>query len=261
MEKIKIGGRVDFEKFEELESRFRYIDFPFELALPWRYKKLWLPIEQKLEEIQKFFKSKDLNIIFLHATQGRISEESFLEWGKKTLDFADELNLKYVTIHPNQRKTRREEHRLKALKFIKKLEIESKAQFCIETFNSKRRIFRPEEIIENKLPMTLDTAHFYDNSRIINVVENYHCNIKVVHLSSKGEKEHHLPIDTFCVEVARTLLEKDWVGNIILEYLPWHHYRMRNDIESLRKHLFEGKKLNLKPVSDKYKDKPEKWHF
>ena len=50
MEAIKIGARVGFEKIEDMEKCFEKIDFPFELALPWRYKDLWLPMENRLQE-------------------------------------------------------------------------------------------------------------------------------------------------------------------------------------------------------------------
>jgi len=85
------------------------------------------------------------------------------------------------------------------------LERDSSAKFSVETFGGKRRLFWPIEIIEKGLPMTLDVAHIHDNSFIYQIIESYLHNIKVVHLSAKGKGEHHLPIDTFCIEVLKSL--------------------------------------------------------
>lgn len=97
---MNIGGRVSFEKIEELGQIFENVKFSIELALPWRYHALWLPMETKLNEVITFFKNTPIEILSIHATQGRISEETFLEWGAKTLNLADSLSVPYVTIHP-----------------------------------------------------------------------------------------------------------------------------------------------------------------
>lgn len=88
--------------------------------------------------------------------------------------------------------------------------------------------------------MTLDVSHIRDNSFIRQIIESYWHNIRVVHLSAKGEREHHLPIDSFCVEVVKLLKDKGWQGNIILEYLPQHNYCLREDIKALREHVLYG---------------------
>ena len=107
MSNSKIGGRVGFDKVEDLKRCFEDIDFPIELALPWKYQDLWLPVENRLNEVLDFFLERGVEILSIHATQGKISGEPFLEWGKKTLDFAEALDMKYVTIHPEQVKSNR----------------------------------------------------------------------------------------------------------------------------------------------------------
>ncbi|MBN2535122.1 MAG: hypothetical protein JXB88_19730 [Spirochaetales bacterium] len=54
---IKIGGRAGFEILADLESNFRDIDFPIELALPWKYIELWKPLADRIETIIAFFKN------------------------------------------------------------------------------------------------------------------------------------------------------------------------------------------------------------
>ena len=48
---MKIGGRVGFNKIVELETNFKSIDYSIELALPWKYQDLWLPLEDKIKQI------------------------------------------------------------------------------------------------------------------------------------------------------------------------------------------------------------------
>jgi|Deesub1362A_J573_1020465.scaffolds.fasta_scaffold00194_29 sugar phosphate isomerase/epimerase len=236
MAAVRIGGRVSFDRLEDLES-FSDVDFPIELALPWRYQELWLPIEDRLKEVLEFFLKEKLEILSIHATQGRISEEAFLTWGKKTLEFANALGVRDVTVHPNQVKSNRATLQEKALMFLRRLQEGSDAKFCIETFRGRKRLFQPLEIVERGLPMTLDVSHIRDNSLILRIIESYWHNIRVVHLSAKGEKEHHLPIDSFCAEVVKLLQSKGWQGNIILEYLPRYTTHLRKDIRGLEKIL------------------------
>ena len=130
----------------------------------------------------------------------------------------------------------------------------------IETFPGKRRIFQTEEIIKAKLPMTLDTAHIHDNNRIIKIIDNYWQSIPVVHLSARGRNEHHLPVDRFCIQVVRKLVSLGWLGTIILEYLPWHHYRLKSDIEIVKQALIRDIRPDeIPPPCDAYKGRPGMW--
>jgi sugar phosphate isomerase/epimerase len=105
--------------------------------------------------------------------------------------------------------------------------------FCIETFEGKRRVFTPDEIVSFNLTMTLDTAHIKDD-KIWKLLKDYKQNIKNVHLSAKDENKQHLPIDSFCKDVVNYLIESKWDGNVILEYLFEFHDQMLSDLESLK---------------------------
>lgn len=54
-----------------------------------------------------------------------------------------------------------------------------------------------------------------------------------VHLSAREGDNQHLPIDDFCKEIVRYLIEKKWDGNVILEYLFEFHDQMLSDLEFL----------------------------
>ena len=109
--------------------------------------------------------------------------------------------------------------------------------------------------------MTLDVAHLHDRSFVCEIVDRNHSNIRTVHLSAIGESEPHLPIDNFCVEVVDRLVALGWTGNVILEYLPWHHYRVRDDILALREHIRSGSRVELMPVDDKFRGRPDRYGY
>ena len=256
---FKIGGRVGFDRIEELEHRFCSIDFPIELALPWKYQELWLPIEEKVGRVIEFFKGRDIEILSIHATQGRITEEAFLRWGELTIEIAEALGAGNITVHPNNVKSQREWSQEQSLKHIQ--EIGGEDIISIETFGGRNRVFKPHELIEKGIPMTLDTAHLHKKGIVIDIVNSNHQNIQTVHLSSIGKSEHHLPIDQYCREIVDRLAALQWYGNVILEYLPWHHYRIRDDIRALQRYLEDGGALELMPVSDQFRDDPDHYGY
>jgi len=256
---MKIGGRVGFARIDQLEERFRSIDFPIELALPWRYKELWLPIEKSIDQVIDFFRARSIEILTIHATQGPITDDAILRWGALTLRIARALGVNDVTIHPNfikGQRLRNQERALRNLKILGGSEV-----FSIETFGGKKRVFTPENLVEENLPMTLDIAHLRSRSQVLDILERNHRNIRTVHLSAVGPDEHHLPVDDFCARVVDELLRRKWSGNVILEYLPWHHYRVGDDIRALSAHVFDDQPMSLLPVSDQFRDCPDRWGY
>ena len=55
-----------------------------------------------------------------------------------------------------------------------------------------------------------------------------------MHLSAREGVRQHLPVDDFCKEVVRYLIDNKWTGNVILEYLPEFHGHLINDLELLK---------------------------
>jgi len=260
---MNIGGRVGFDRIEDLEKNFRNIDFPIELALPWRYTELWLPMQGCLDRVASYFKKSPIRILSIHATQGNISDDAFLVWGRQTVEFARELGVQDITIHPGNCRSRREASQQQALRNIRRIERETDACgiFSVETFGGKNRVLRPGEIVSCGLPMTLDTAHLHDRNEIKEIVDGYHHNIKTVHLSAVGNGEHHLPVDAFCLSVVDRLRDLNWEGNIILEYLPWFHYRVRTDVRALSDWVERGIPVELIPPDDRYRNDPDRWGY
>jgi hypothetical protein len=174
---------------------------------------------------------------------------------------ADQLGAASVTFHPNQAKSQRLDMQILAKQRLRALQRGAKALVAVETFSGHRRIFHPEEIMKAGLLMVLDVAHLHENELIHRIVRDYHKHIPTVHLSARGDGEHHLPIDRFCLDTVGMLEELGWSGAIILEYLPWHHYRVRDDLDTLRRFLDGEDEIEIPPPDDARKHDQSRWGF
>ncbi|TRZ94641.1 hypothetical protein D4R78_06170 [bacterium] len=230
---IKFGIRQSFDRIEQVEERYANLNTPVEVALPY-YWDIYEPVRRHLTEIAEKIKSYGTTVLSIHAVQAPITDEKFKIWGKEIADFAKTLGVKTIALHPNNINKDKvvQEKALKNLEYFTDL-YKNEIVFCIETFEGKRRVFTPDEIVSFNLPMTLDTAHIRDDKKIRELLKDYKQNIKNVHLSAKEGDKQHLPIDSSCKEVVDYLIESKWDGNVILEYLFEFHDQMLDDLKSL----------------------------
>ncbi len=231
---IKFGIRQSFDSIGQVEERYSNLNVPIELALPY-YWDIYEPIREHLGEIADRIIAFRTEIISIHAVQAPITNEKFRTWGQEMANFAQKLGVKTITLHPNNvnKCDFVQKEALRNLRYLSSLN-KKEIIFCIETFEGKRRVFTPDEIISFNLPMTIDTSHIRDNKKIWSILKEYKENIKIVHLSAKEGSRQHLPIDSFCKEVVSFLIENKWDGNVILEYLFEFHDQMLADLESLK---------------------------
>jgi len=231
---IKFGIRQSFDKIEQIEDRYANIDVPVEAALPY-YWDIYEPVRPHLGEIAKKIKSYGTEVLSVHAVQAPITDERFKAWGKEIAEFAKVLGAKTITLHPNnvaKDKTIQDEA-LKNLEYFLGL-YKDDVVFCIETFEGKRRVLTPDEITSFNLPMTMDTSHIRDDAKVWSLIKDYKERILNVHLSAREGTNQHLPIDGFCKDVVRYLIDSKWAGNVILEYLFEFHDQMLKDLELLK---------------------------
>lgn len=231
---IKFGVRQSFDTIEQIEDRYADINVPVEIALPY-YWDIYEPVRFQLDEIAEKIKSYGIQALSVHAVQAPITDERFRTWGKEVADFAKMFGVKTITLHPNNvnKDKNVQKEALKNLEYFSSL-YNNEVIFCIETFVGKRRVFIPDEIVSFDLPMTLDISHIRDNKKIWNLLKNYKENIFNVHLSARKGSKQHLPIDDFCKEIARYLIDSRWDGDIILEYLYEYHDQSFKDLELLK---------------------------
>ena len=257
---MKLGARVGFNTMDELASHFDGVDFPVELALPYEVGK-FLTIADRMQEVRDFLRNRGVEVLSVHAAQGNLLLDAYDRWAEPAMWLADELGAKSVTFHPNRNRSERHKAQGTARAHLAELQRGAKALAAVETFGGKQRVFYPEEIVDLGLPMVLDTAHLHDDDRILDLIRRHHQTIPTVHLSARGEDEHHLPIDGFCLKVVGLLKDLNWNGGVILEYLPWHHYRARSDLALLQAYLDGKKEIIIPPPDDRFRNEESKWGF
>ena len=249
---ISVGARIGFAVIYQIKERLQGVDFPIELALPHRYRD-WQEAAARFDQMLELLTLARVAVPTIHATQAPISSSDFPTWGAQTIQIAERLGAEAITVHPNRHKKDRSDHQFEALRHLKKLQHETNVFLAVETFGGKDRVLRPEEMIEQDVPMTLDVAHIGENKRILDIIDRHWRRIPVVHLSARarnywgkqpnaplsqdGRTEHHLPLDPFCIEVVRKLVGLGWSGAIVLEYLPHYHYRLRPDLKIVEEAL------------------------
>ncbi len=97
---LKFGIRQSFENIEQIEERLSLLNTPIELALPY-YWDIYNPIRPHLKVIAEKIKSFSTEILSIHAVQAPITNDEFKIWGEEIADFAKILNIKIITLHPN----------------------------------------------------------------------------------------------------------------------------------------------------------------
>jgi len=243
-----------------LASHFEHVDFPVELALPHRVDD-FLRIADRMAEVRDFVLGRGIEVLSVHAAQGKLSADDYAKWAEPAMQLADEIGAKSVTFHPNQSKHNRQNDQISARRHLRALQRGRLALAAVETFGGHGRVLRPEEIVAKGLPLVLDTSHIHDDERIRRLIREYHQNIPAVHLSARTGSEQHLPIDAFCLEVVGLLQTLKWTGSVILEYLPWHHYRTKADLRLIERFLHGEQNLEIPPPDDRFKDEPDRWGY
>jgi len=230
---ISFGIRQSFDNIEQIADRYADIKVPVEVALPY-YWDIYEPVRPHLGEIAKKIKSYGTQVLSVHAVQAPITDERFKAWGKEIAEFAKALEATTVTLHPNNVNKDKavQDEAVKNLEYFDGL-YKNEVTFCVETFEGKRRVFTPDEIVSLSLPMTLDTSHIREDEKVWSLLKGHKEHILNVHLSAREGAKQHLPIDGFCKDVVRYLIDNDWNGNVILEYLFEFHEQLSKDLEFL----------------------------
>ncbi|MFQ5753838.1 MAG: sugar phosphate isomerase/epimerase family protein [bacterium] len=231
---MKFGIRQSFDKIEQIEDRYANIGVPVEVSLPYCWD-IYEPVRAHLGEIAKKIKSYGTQVLSVHAVQTPITDERFKAWGKEIAEFAKALEATTITLHPNNVNKDKavQGEAVKNLEYFDGL-YKKEVIFCIETFEGKRRVFTPDEIVSLSLPMTLDTSHIREDEKVWSLLKGHKERILNVHLSAREDAKQHLPIDGFCKDVVRYLIDNDWNGNVILEYLFEFHEQLPKDLELLK---------------------------
>jgi len=232
--KFSIRRDVSLTSYPQDLSGFEGI--PIELALPYVLDSFLAGMDH-LDDLAAYVQSAGIIVCSVHAAQGRLSDEAFMSWALPTTHFAEKIGAGVIVFHPERTaKADRTNLQLVALANAKRLQRETDATVAIETFANPRCVLTPEEILEKKLPMILDTSHLFPE-RIFGIIEAYSQGIAGIHLSElRGEGKEslpHLPVETYGFAILEALRATGWDGNVTLEYLPQFRGRLIPDRAAL----------------------------
>jgi len=227
---------------ENCKERLQRVgNIPIELALPPRLED-FLQSRDRLIDIKRHIDAFSIPVLSVHAPHGHLVDESFRNWAMGVIGFAESLGSEIVVFHPEkQKKELRRNEQAAALLNIKYAQDRTKVAIAVETFWGEDRVLTPDEIMENHLPMVLDTS-LVPKPEIIWIIESYRTHLVNIHLSAVmgewGRAAHHFrPVenDAFCLDLLDRLYELGWKGVVPLEYLPWLSEKSKEDRQLLER--------------------------
>ena len=217
---------IDFENSRKQLEQVRGI--PVELALPCSLETL-LRDQHRLADVEKQVRELDIPVRSVHAPNGELAHGSFRDWAGMIIQFAEALGSEMLVFHPEERLDgTRQDEQSSALMNMKYLQERTEVMIAVETLWDTDRVLTPDEIMEHRLPMVLDTSYI-PKPEVTWIIESYRTHLVNLHLSAvtpgseRTEGHQFRPIDNdpFCMDVLDRLHELDWDGVVTLEYLPW----------------------------------------
>ena len=230
--------------FSTSNDRLRKVSgIPIELAFPQDLDE-FLAGKDHLQDVVQQVKEHKVPVQSVHAPDGHLADDLFGDWAGRVVQTAEALKAPIVVLHPEPEPQgfAEPDHRA-VIDNIQHLQDRTKVTIAMETFWDMPRILMPDEIMQNQLPMVLDTSRM-PKSEITWVIESYHTHIVNLHLSSvtrdtgvKGIARQHQPIDRdgFCMDLLDRLQELGWQGVVTLEYMPWLHAKVLEDRKLLER--------------------------
>ncbi len=236
--KFSIRRPVHFDDFSKWLSGLENI--PIELALPHDMQEFW-SIVGRLNELKEYVRGNNIVVNSVHAPHGRLSANAFLSWALPVIRFSFRVNAHFLVFHPENHiaKARKPDFQANALSYIKTLQGKTPVTVAIETFTSSSRLFTPEELMQYKLPMVLDTSSVTEQYAI-ELIRQYSDNIVDIRLSEgrtdpgSGKALQSVPSEGSGISLLEVAKDMHWKGSVTLEYLPENYDRLMPDRERLK---------------------------
>jgi sugar phosphate isomerase/epimerase len=217
---------IDFENSRRQLEQVRGV--PIELALPSSLE-IFLSDQHRLDDVERQIHEFDIPVRSVHAPHGQLGHGTFRKWAGRIIQFAEALDSEMLVFHPEERpEGARQDEQSSALLNIKYLQDRTAVMIAVETLWDKERVLTPDEIMEHRLPMVLDTSYI-PKTEITWIIESYRTHLVNVHLSAvtpgggrtAGRQFRPIDNDPFCLDILDRLHELGWEGVVTLEYLPW----------------------------------------
>ncbi len=217
---------IDFANSRKQLEQVRGI--PIELALPPSLDTV-LRDQHRLADVEQQIREFDIPVRSVHAPHGDMGDGAFRSWAGRTIQFAEALGSEILVFHPEERpEGTRKDEQSSVLMNIKYLQDRTQVRIAVETLWDKERVLTPDEIMEHRLPMVLDTSYI-PKTEVTWIIESYRTHLVNVHLSAvtpgggrtAGRQFRPIDNDPFCMDLLDRLQELGWDGVVTLEYLPW----------------------------------------
>jgi hypothetical protein len=237
--------------FADSDSKLRKLQgVPIELAFPQDMDEFNAG-KDLMQDVVHQVKEYRVPVHSVHAPDGHLSDEGFGDWAGRIVQTAEAIGAPIVVLHPEPapKGIAAPDHQ-GVIDNIQHLQDRTRITIAMETFWDMPRVLMPDEIMQNQMPMVLDTSRM-PKSEITWVIESYHTHIVNLHLSSvirdkglKGIARQHQPIDRdgFCMDLLDRLQELKWTGLVTLEYMPWLHAKVLED-RKLLEQIYGPQKL------------------
>jgi hypothetical protein len=234
-----IRREINFANSEERLGRVEGV--PIEIALPPNLED-FLENRHRLLDVKRQIKKFKVPVRSVHAPHGHLADATFRNWAGGVIGFAEAVGSEIVVFHPEtSSKEMRRKGQEAAILNLKYVQDRTQAIVAVETFREEDRVLTPDEIMENHLPMVLDTS-LVPKPEITWIMESYRTHVVNLHLSAVIHNERHAatgrfrPVDSdpFCLDILDRLQELEWKGVVTLEYMPWLSAKSMED-----RHLLE----------------------
>jgi hypothetical protein len=217
---------------------------PIELALPPDLDE-FLKGKDRLADVAAQVKAYQVPVYSVHAPDGHLADDTFLDWAGRVVQLAESVNAGIMVLHPEPLPAGRAgDTVLENIRHLQdRMQDRTRVTIAMETFWDTERVLTPDAIMNNQIPMVLDTSRL-PKSEIIWAIETYHTHIVNIHLSAvtrdrglKGLARQHQPIDRdgFCMDILDRLQELAWYNVVTLEYMPWLHGKVLEDRKLLER--------------------------
>jgi sugar phosphate isomerase/epimerase len=230
-----IRRQISFSNSDDRLSKLQGV--PIELAFPQDLDE-FLRGKDRLADVEQQVKAYQVPVYSVHAPDGHLADGNFFDWAGKAVQFAEGVGAGIMVLHPEP--VGQEPGALdyaSVVENIRHLQERTGVTIAMETFWDTKRVLTPDQIMNEGLPMVLDTS-LLPKPEITWVIESYHTDIVNLHLSAvtrdhllKGIAYQNQPVDrdSFCLDLLDRLQELDWQGVVTLEYMPWLHTKVLED--------------------------------
>ncbi|MDA8098611.1 MAG: hypothetical protein M0042_03165, partial [Nitrospiraceae bacterium] len=201
-----IRQRIDFQNSNARLAKLNGV--AVELAFPHDLEE-FLQGTGSIGHVESQVKSHGVSVYSVHAPDGHLSDETFIDWAGKVVQFAEAVGASVMVLHPEKISETRNGNRDAVIGNIQHLQDRTKVTIGVETFWGAPRVLSPDAIMQSQLPMVLDTSYL-PKPEILWVIESYHTHIVNLHLSAvtrdrklKGFAYKHQPVDRdgFCMDI------------------------------------------------------------